>query len=315
MRIVIVGPGALGSLLTARLFLFQQETAGTGNDILSLHLLDYRPERSENLQKNGLLFEEEGHKILCTPQVTLDPEVCVSSDVLFFCVKSIAVTSALGRLKPYLSRRSLLLAMQNGIGHLEEIQHAAFPAGVGITSEGATLMHPGHVRHGGRGITRLGLLTGHTDRSERVLQKTTALLDSAGMRAEVTRNPLKHIWAKLFVNVGINALTALHGCRNGELLRVPSTVAIMEKAVKEAELVARARGIPVDADPVQATITVCRTTANNTSSMLQDVLQKRMTEIDAINGAVVAEGVKLGIATPVNTEIVRRIKELEASYV
>jgi 2-dehydropantoate 2-reductase len=315
MRIVIVGPGALGSLLTARLFLFKQEAGGTGNDILSLHLLDYRPERAEHLQKNGLLFEEGGDKILCTPQVTLDPEVCASSDVLFFCVKSTAVTSALDRLIPYLSRRSLLIAMQNGIGHLEEIQHAEFPAGVGITSEGATLMHPGHIRHGGRGITRLGLLAGHTDRSERVLQKTTALLDSAGMRAEVTRNPLKHIWAKLFINVGINALTALHGCRNGELLQVPATVAIMEKAVKEAELVARAKGIPVDADPVQATITVCRTTANNISSMLQDVLQKRMTEIGAINGAVVAEGVKLGIATPVNAELVRQVKELEASYV
>lgn len=315
MRIVIVGPGALGSLLTARLFLFQQEASGTGNDILSLHLLDYKPERVENLQKNGLLFEAEGDKILCAPQVTLDPEVCASCDVLFFCVKSIAVTSALDRLKPYLSRRSLLFAMQNGIGHLEEIRHAAFPAGVGVTSEGATLIHPGHVRHGGRGITRLGLLTGHTDRSERVLRKITALLDSAGMRAEVTRNPLKHIWAKLFINVGINALTALHGCRNGELLHVPSTVEIMEKAVKEAELIARAKGIPVDADPVQATVSVCRTTANNTSSMLQDVLQKRMTEIDAINGAVVAEGIKLGIATPVNAELVRQVKELEASYV
>jgi 2-dehydropantoate 2-reductase len=315
MRIVIVGPGALGSLLTARLFLYRQETGGTGNDILSLYLLDYKPERAGILQSDGLLLEADGRNFPCLPQVTLDPGVCASCDVLFFCVKSNAVESALARIRPYLPEQSLLFAMQNGIGHLEDMQHLPCSTGVGITSEGATLIHPGYVRHGGRGITRLGLLAGFGERSENLLQKTTALLNSADMRAEVTRSPLQHIWAKLFVNVGINALTALHGCRNGKLLDSPAKMAVMENAVNEAELVARAKGIPVDTDPVAATIAVCRTTANNISSMLQDVHQKRLTEIDAINGAIVAEGMQLGIATPVNADLVRRVKELEASYV
>jgi 2-dehydropantoate 2-reductase len=148
-----------------------------------------------------------------------------------------------------------------------------------------------------------------------MLHRTASLLDSAGMQTVVTRNPLQHVWAKLFVNVGINALTALWGCKNGELLDSSSTREIMEKAVREAEIIARAKGIEVDADPVAATFAVCRTTADNTSSMLQDVQQKRRTEIDAINGAIVVEGIKLGIPAPVNTELVRQIKELERSYV
>ncbi|MDW7773488.1 MAG: 2-dehydropantoate 2-reductase [Desulfobulbaceae bacterium] len=314
MRIVIVGPGALGSLLTARLFLVQRETGGTGNDINSLHILDYRPERAASLREKGLLFEEGDRKIRCTPEVTVDPGVCARCDVLFFCVKANDAASALDWLQTLLSGKTVLLAMQNGIAHLEKIKTAACSAGVGITSEGATLIHPGYIRYGGRGFTRLGLLTGHSTHSEGILRKTAALLNAAGMRSEVTGNPLKYVWAKLFVNVGINALTALHGCSNGELLNIPSAREIMTRAVKEAEAVALAAGIPVDGDPVAAAFEVCRTTADNISSMLQDVRQKRLTEIDAINGAVVAEGEKLGIAMPVNSELVRMVKALEASY-
>lgn len=314
MRIVIVGPGALGSLLTSRLFLFQKKAGGAGNDIISLHLLDYRPDRAESLQINGLLFEEEGRENICTPLVTTDPSVCTNCDVLFFCVKSNAVAATLAVLKPYLSEQTLLLAMQNGIGHLDAMMQVACAVGVGITSEGATVVRAGHIRFGGRGLTRFGLLTDHSGQSEKLLHKTAVLLDAAGMKAEVTSNPLEHIWAKLFVNVGINALTAIHGCRNGELLKLPLALDNLKLAVTEAEMVARAKGINVHGDPVQSTLAVCRLTASNTSSMLQDVLQKRITEVDAINGAVVAEGERLGVATPVNEELVRQVKELEAHY-
>ncbi len=315
MRIVIVGPGALGSLLGARLFLLNKENSRAGNDNLSLHLLDYRPERAELLHTHGLLFEEGEQKILCRPHVTADPNICNRSDLVFLCVKSTAVTSALERVAPFLTDRTLLIAMQNGIGHLDAITHSPCAAGVGITSEGAALLKPGHVRHGGKGVTRLGLLTGPAKRSDKVLDNIVALLNAAGMKAEMTLEPLKHIWAKLFVNTGINALTAIHNCRNGELLNSSATMELMEKAVREAEQVARAKNIPVAADPVRATFAVCKKTQDNISSMLQDVMKKRMTEIDAINGAIVTVGSKLGIATPVNIELVRQVRALEASYI
>jgi 2-dehydropantoate 2-reductase len=314
MRIVIVGPGALGSLLAARLFLLQEKKSRTGYDHSSLHLLDYRPERAEFLHANGFLFEEGDRKVRCRPHVTADPEICTGSDLIFFCVKSTAVTSALARVTPFFTPDTLLLAMQNGISHLNEMHHVPVATGVGITSEGATLVEPGHVRHGGRGLTRLGLLSADSVDSGKKLEDIVALLNDAGMKAERTGDPLKHIWAKLFINIGINAFTAIHGCRNGELLNSPSIKETMEKAVREAVLVARAKNIPVEADPVQATFAVCEATRNNTSSMLQDVLQKRLTEIDAINGAIVAAGAEFGIPTPANAELVRQVRELEASY-
>ena len=88
----------------------------------------------------------------------------------------------------------------------------------------------------------------------------------------------------------------------------------MEKAVREAEEIARTKNIPVETDPVAAAFAVCETTRNNISSMRQDVMHKRLTEIDAINGAIVEAGRELGIATPVNSDLVRRVKEIETSY-
>jgi 2-dehydropantoate 2-reductase len=70
----------------------------------------------------------------------------------------------------------------------------------------------------------------------------------------------------------------------------------------------------VEKDPYRTTVEVCRATAANISSMRQDVLKKRRTEIDAINGAVVKEAAKFGIQTPVNTSLVERIKEMEKGY-
>jgi 2-dehydropantoate 2-reductase len=314
MRYVIVGPGALGSLIAVRLCLASLKAEGTGNDSIQIHLLDYKPDRAVALNEEGLNLEESGQVYRCQPSVTADPKVVSRSDVVFFCVKSTAVAPALSRIKSYLSPTTLLLAMQNGIGHLDEISSLNCQGGVGVTTEGATLTRPGSIRHGGKGMTRLGVLTPGSKDVRRLLEKTTELFNTAGLVTSVTNTPLKYIWAKLFVNVGINALSALHRCPNGKLLESESARHWMTKAVREAESIAREKGIPVKDDPVEETFKVCVMTAKNISSMHQDVLHGRLTEIDAINGAVVAEGKRLGIATPVNIELVRKIKQIEASY-
>lgn len=317
MRIVIVGPGALGSLLTARLALFleKQRDAWADNDQSELYLLDHRVERAKQLRESGLLFEEKGQSTHCTIQVEIDPGVCTGCDVLFLCVKSTSVVPTLDRISSYLSADTLFVAMQNGIGHLEAVSGVSCVSAVGITSEGATLVSPGHVRHGGAGMTRIGVLdTADAENNANKLVAAAELLSASGLETVVTGNPLKYVWAKLFINVAINALTAIHKCPNGELLNSRKTKDIMEKAVSEAVLVARALGIPVEGDPVASAFRVCELTANNISSMNQDVRSRRQTEIDAINGAVVAHGERLGILTPVNEDLMHQVKVIEASY-
>jgi len=316
MLFVIVGPGALGSLLAARisLSLGEQRTAWADSEEQELILLDYREERASRLRETGLVLEEKGHSRLCTVRVETDPSLCTECSVLFLCVKATAAPGALAEIAPFISPDTMLVAMQNGIGHLDAV--AAFPCitALGITSEGATLVAPGHVRHGGAGTTRIGLLDAETVVSAGRLAATVTLLNRAGFVVSATSEPLKYAWAKLFVNVAINALTAIQRCPNGELLNSQATRDVMEKAVGEALAVAKALDIAVEGDPVATAFKVCELTANNISSMHQDVRNKRRTEIDAINGAIVARGKLLGIPTPVNEDLVRQIKHIEEAY-
>jgi 2-dehydropantoate 2-reductase len=78
--------------------------------------------------------------------------------------------------------------------------------------------------------------------------------------------------------------------------------------------VTRALGIQLTGDPLAITLDVCRKTGQNLSSMLQDVNNRRPTEIDSINGEIAAAGRKLGIPTPVNDDLIQKVKELEQAY-
>ena len=134
------------------------------------------------------------------------------------------------------------------------------------------------------------------------------------MQVYSTGNILTKIWEKLFINVGINGLTATLACKNGELLTLPGVDQRMKNAIDEALLVARAEGIEVTDDPYHSCRIVCRKTAENLSSMLQDVRNRRPTEIEAINGAIVARALPHNIKTPENSLLCRQVKALEAEY-
>ena len=112
--------------------------------------------------------------------------------------------------------------------------------------------------------------------------------------------------------MGINALTAITRLKNGQLIEFKETEEILEFAVNEALMVAKAKGIQLShADPVAHTKEVCKLTAENQASMLQDVLHKRKTEIAMINGAIVREGEKLGIQTPVNKVLTNLVSVIQ----
>ena len=309
MRFVIVGPGALGCLLGAKL----AEAVARTDD--ALWILDHDSKRADHIHRKGILYEKFDRQKRYPVQACADPRVIERADVLFLCVKSYNLEAALEFCKPLLQPRTLLIFMQNGIAHLDLRDQVgeAVPA-FGCTSEGATSLGSGHIRHAGDGTTFLGFLDRPDDTSRVLLAKTVSILQAGRLSASVSENILTCLWAKLFVNVGINALTAIHDCMNGELLTIAGLGQEMREAVREAAQVAVAKGIPIESDPYQATIAVCKATARNISSMRQDVLKKRRTEIDAINGAVVREALLSQIATPVNDTRVKQIKEIERNY-
>ena len=207
------------------------------------------------------------------------------------------------------SRDGILVTLQNGLGNREALEAAAGPgrAVVGVTTAGATLLGPGQVR-GYIAETLLG--EAPDDRAARVAD----LLRSADLPARLTPDIDRLLWSKLAVNCAINPLTALHRVPNGALLERPEWREIMAAAAREVHSVAAALGIVVD-EPAERALAVARVTAANHSSMLQDLERGAPTEIDAICGAVVREGIRLGVPTPVNAALLGAVLAREASTV
>jgi len=116
------------------------------------------------------------------------------------------------------------------------------------------------------------------------------------------------------VNVGINAITALTGIKNGQLLDLSATQDISRTAVEEAMELARTQGIHIREDAVEHVFEIAKATSPNRSSMGQDVDNKRITEIEAINGFVVREASKIGHKVPVNKTLTALIETLQAHY-
>jgi 2-dehydropantoate 2-reductase len=311
MKIAIIGPGALGTLLAATLTL-----KASSETPLDVWLVDYKVDRTELLNKHGLTLEEDGLQKHCGINVTTAPGDIGHADIIFLCVKYPDVAAGLQQAARLSHSQSLLITLQNGIGHLERFTTGkSSPATVlGVTAQGANLVSPGHVVHAGSGLTRIGFLRSAAFGTSLQLAQVCNLLNACGMETAIVDNILDYVWAKLLINTGINALTAIHRCPNGELLESDDIMATMTAAVKEGESVALAEGISLPDDPLAMTIDVCKKTARNISSMLQDVRNGRPTEIDSINGAIVAVAKKYNISVPVNEELVLKVKEIEKAY-
>jgi 2-dehydropantoate 2-reductase len=199
----------------------------------------------------------------------------------------------------------MALTLQNGIGNLERLQEVlgAERATLGVTTLGATLLGPGHVRVGGTGPTYFV-----------PTERLTPLIETlrlANFEMEKVEELSGLMWSKLAINAGINPLTALLQVPNGELLNRPDAKHLMLEAARETAAVALAMGIKLcPEDPESQIVNVASRTAENHSSMFQDILREAPTEINVICGVVVREGKRLGVPTPVNETLWRLVRAL-----
>jgi len=303
MKIVMMGSGAMGGLFGGLLTRSGEEVWLVGN----------RKEQIDRIRSVGLTFEEKGKSQITPMNAAFDATSVGKADVVIFFVKTydteVAVSDALVLEK----EDTIFLTLQNGLGNEEMICQKIDRRKVmlGVTGHGATLLGPGHIRHAGWGKTFIGELDHRiTDRAGRIAQTFC----EAGIETEVSSNIHDHVWEKLLVNVGINALTALTGFKNGQLLDYPETSRLMKKLVFEAVEVARGKGIHLGEDPIEKVRRVAEATKENRSSMGQDFDRRQKTEIDAINGAVVREARPLGISVPFNQAVTDLVKAIEKSF-
>jgi 2-dehydropantoate 2-reductase len=217
-------------------------------------------------------------------------------------------------LRPAIGSKSRILTLQNGLGNLEIISEVLGGEKVigGVTNLGATLVEPGKVRHAGKGETIIGRIDGKIPVEMRYIRE---LFNRAGLDTRISKDIKSILWSKLIINAGINALTAITRLNNGRLLEFEGSRKILREAVAEATKVAKRKRIKlIYDDPLAKAEAVCEATAANISSMLADVLKRKRTEIDFINGVIVRQGQELGISVPVNSVLLDLVKTIEASY-
>ncbi|MCB9135705.1 MAG: 2-dehydropantoate 2-reductase [Anaerolineales bacterium] len=290
--ILIVGTGALACLFAARLSAVGVEVTMLGTWPKGLRALQH-----------GVQLEDNGKETIYPVRATSNPADCFGMRHALVLVKAWQTERAAHQLGMCLAPDGVALTLQNGYGNREILAKSLGVNNValGVTTTGATLTGPGRVRPGGQGTISV--------ESHPRLEPIIPLLRDAGFVVEETPNADSLVWSKLVINAAINPLTALLRIPNGELLERPSARALMADLAREAAAVAAAAHIPLTfLDPVAAAEDVARRTATNHSSMYQDIQRGAPTEIDAICGAIVHVGEKLGVATPVNKTIWKLIK-------
>jgi 2-dehydropantoate 2-reductase len=277
-------------------------------------LLDHIPARAEKLARDGIHIEGVSGTRDVAVNATARPLDLPDSHLVIIATKSYDTEKALMSVAPVIGPSTPVLTLQNGLGNVELIGQCVGDdrTVAGITSQGATLVSEGSIIHAGTGRTIIGT---PSNRQTDMLLRVRDILAPAGFEPELSEDLEATIWSKLVINIGINALTAITRLNNGRLPEIEGTREIMREAVNEAVAVARAKGVKLtNPAPLGQVEEVCRRTATNISSMLQDVLARRRTEIDAINGAVARIGKDLGVPTPVNSTLASLVRAIESSY-
>ena len=303
MSILVVGPGAMGCLFAGLL-------AEAGSRVW---MLDKPGPRAEGLARSGIRLEGIGGSRVVPVETVNDVSSVGTVDLAFLWVKAFDTASAIEAALPALGSDTDAVSLQNGLGNLEAMARVVDPAQLigGTTACGATLLDVGVVRHTGTGETILGRPDGSV---EERLQRAADLLSSVGIPSAISNTVENAIWSKLIANAAINPLTAITRLQNGRLLDHPETRGLLDLIADESRQIASAAGVSLAYPDVGEHIrSVCKATATNRSSMLQDILRGERTEIEAINGALVRKARALGIGAPVNETLCGLVRSLEAA--
>ena len=275
----------------------------------SVTLIDVNPAAIDRINAAGVTIEEkDGTTETVAVSATSEPSSVGPVDLILNFVKCYHTEAAVHSALPMMGRETAVLTLQNGWGNADRIASVAGRdrVFVGLTYHSATLLAPGRIRHSGSGMTYMGELDAVS--SPRLAAAGSAFR-SAGL--EVTESPriIDEVWKKLALNVCTLPTGALLGFTADELNRHEGMRALMHGLLGEVGAVAAAEGIAFDISERWAAITALLDRAIGAhGSMLQDVQAKRATEIDVINGAIVAAGRRLGVSTPLNEAMVWMIE-------
>ena len=316
VQIMIIGTGSIGSLFGSRLAL-------AGHKIIP-----YSSHTGSKTQTNqAITLEELDGTVQKIEKFYITPPLesffsCSTEDlppVVIIATKTYDLREVCRTYKQLLNRIPIIVLLQNGLEN-ERIIRRHFPNSTLfrlLTSHGASLDEFGVVHHTGQGPTMLCDMTLKQNQNNslhfNLIQSFVVALNEAGFDPKLITDPEEAIWRKALVNIGINAIGALTRLPNGSLTNIPDLKELVSQTVIEAYHLGRKMQIPLmdQESYLTSVFFVINATKDNKNSMLQDILHRRRTEIDFLNGKIVELGAKIDHPTPMNSMLTHLIKGLE----
>ncbi|MEM0449268.1 MAG: 2-dehydropantoate 2-reductase [Methanomassiliicoccales archaeon] len=295
MKIVVFGAGSLGSLVGGLLTRRHDVT------------LIGRPAHMKAIEESGLVITGMVEAVV-VPRTAERVSDVPEADMVLITVKAYDTAKALAEIKPIVNSATRVVSLQNGLSN-PTLLDKAYPwqSVIGVTNLGATKSGNGRVFYAGEGDTYFGTLRAPRNMAEEVAE----IFTSVGMDAFVSDDIMREVWIKAIVNSAINPLTAIVRCKNGKLLQDEDLRELCHAVCREGEAIAKACGRDLgDKDPFALALDILRKTAENRSSMLQDVEKRRRTEIEEITGELVRKGEENGVQAQVNKTLWHLIRSL-----
>jgi 2-dehydropantoate 2-reductase len=310
MQIIIIGTGALGMLFGTYAHLCQ----------FKVHYITRRMEQARQIREKGLCVKlYSGQTVHYYPQVTAVKEMTgrVDADLGIVTVKQPALGQVLPWIVNHVSQQCDLIFLMNGLGHQELVENFLQRDKImyGVTQCGATKLSDIETVERGRGVTKIGSFSGSNPANASVQHWMKQMGDY--LDVSLTSEIAAEMWSKAIINACINPLTALFQLPNGKLIENRHLNRMMRQVYDEllpltAKVWASDHPLNLNKEELWKKIeNVCRLTAENYSSMLQDIRNNRKTEIESLNGYFVRQASRYGLNLSANQLLYHAILALE----
>ena len=305
MKVIIIGAGAMGGLYGA--FLSKK------NQVI---MVDTFQKVVDKINNQGITVREQnGEEKVFKNNIS----ACVSgecderADLVIMFVKSIYLENALEQNKNLFHDDTVVLTLQNGAGNDRKIERYVRKENViiGTSKHNAVSEECAVIRHTGSGATTIG----SNHHADKTLEWLGEMLRECSLETVISDDIQRIIWDKLFVNLSINAFTAITQTPIGYMIKDKYAWDFAKRLIYEAVEVAEEDGTYFDRRQVLESVRqTCMRITDGYSSMYQDRRRKMKTEIDVINGAIVEQEKLYGVPVPYNSLIVDLVHAIEGAY-
>jgi 2-dehydropantoate 2-reductase len=303
MKIAVIGAGAMGSLFGGRLSLSGHEVA----------MVDVSPTVIDAISDRGLAIEDDNGQHLARPEACRAEDLEGPVDLIMLFTKTMHSRAAMESARGAIGPETEVLSLQNGLGNIELIARLVPVERIlaGVTRVSSDLVAPGRVRSHGGGYTKIARVAGGTGP---MLEAVLEALAASGFEAERSGDIQAAIWEKAAFNAAINATSAVCRTSCGPVGTAEGRALCLNIA-REAVTVARAWGVEAsESAVVENLLAAFSVHHDHVTSMAQDVLAKRATEIEAINGQILQKARAKGLQAPYNEALYCLIRVIEDSW-